>query len=98
MLMLFQITSVLELEMNQLNVSEAEEARRQGETLTAFTITTAVFVSFPEPFPNIAYELINFWEAASIISGLSVCLECFHIPTLGKRCAIPAGVDIWDHV
>lgn len=98
MLMLSKITSVLELEMNQLSLSEAEEARRQGETLTAFTITTAVFVSFPEPFPNVAYQLINFWEAASIISSLSVCLECFNIPTLGKRCAISARVDIWDHV
>lgn len=48
MLMPFQITSVLELEMNQLSLSEAEESRMQGKILMAFTIVTILFVSFLE--------------------------------------------------
>lgn len=73
MLMPFQITSVLELEMNQLNVSEAEEARMQGEEarklgeearkqgkiLMAFTIVTVIFVSILEPFSKTGCELVN---------------------------------------
>ncbi|KAI1374415.1 hypothetical protein F4677DRAFT_166876 [Hypoxylon crocopeplum] len=38
------IESVLELRMNQLSLYEAEESRRQGQTLMVFTIVTVIFL------------------------------------------------------
>ncbi|PSN64066.1 hypothetical protein BS50DRAFT_97408, partial [Corynespora cassiicola Philippines] len=38
------ITSILDLEMNQLSVSEAELARKQGEILMVFTVVTIFFL------------------------------------------------------
>lgn len=94
----FQITSVLELEMNQLSLSEAEESRMQGEEarklgeesrkqgkiLMAFTTVTVIFVSFLELLPNTICELIHICTVSSIIYSLSVCLEYFNIPTCRK--------------
>ncbi|KAL0264073.1 hypothetical protein SLS55_000017 [Diplodia seriata] len=37
------ITSILELQMNQLNVVEAEDSRKQGRILMGFTVVTVLF-------------------------------------------------------
>ncbi|GAW25915.1 putative Mg2+ transporter -like Zinc transport protein [Rosellinia necatrix] len=38
------VESVLDLRMNQLNLNEAENSRKQGETIMVFTVVTVIFV------------------------------------------------------
>ncbi|KAI0441635.1 hypothetical protein F4803DRAFT_551888 [Xylaria telfairii] len=64
------VTSVLELHMNQLSIHEAETSRIQGETLMVFTIVTVIFTplsfatslfalnisAFPHSGDNVSYQ------------------------------------------